>query len=50
MEFLNLLWQVWLIGWSGEVWYMTVWSIATVAFPACLIAIQIMEYTGKPKW
>jgi hypothetical protein len=47
MDFLNLLWQLWLIGLTGEVWYLTVWTVATVLFPACLIVIQILEWIER---
>jgi hypothetical protein len=47
MDFLNLLWQLWLIGLTGDVWYLTIWTVATVLFPACLIVIRILEWIER---
>ena len=44
---LELMWLVWLDGWTGEHWVSVVWTCATTSMPILIGIIQYMDWMDR---
>ena len=42
--FLELLWEIWLIGWTFEYWWASVWTIATTVTVPMVALIKYLNW------